>query len=158
MKSTYTNTECKKFKDLFDIFNTGFLITRASSDTLKGKPMSTTEVDNEGNLWFFKDEFSNKAPAVSHNNHVFPAYASLPSDSYMVITGKALVREDRQKMMALWGPVLKSWFPKGLDTPEIALSEVMSGEVEFDEGSSSKIIVHFKMLSAMIEGKSYAED
>jgi general stress protein 26 len=147
----------EKFRSLIESVKTGILITRSTGDQLKGRSMLTVQVDEEGRLWFFTNEFSDNTKKISQNNEVFLTYDSPSENSYMVITGIASISFNREKMKELWNPLLRAWFPEGLETPGILLLKVEPEEVEYWDGSSGKIVDLFKMLSAMVSEKEYEE-
>jgi len=42
-----------------------------------------------------------------------------------------------QKLRSLWKPELQTWFPKGLDEPDIALLQVNINQVNYWDSASS---------------------
>lgn len=155
MKAEKQQQEFKKFKELVEKINTGILITKTEKGELKGRPMATTEVDEDGSLWFFTNEFSGKVDEISHNNEVFITYAGNDDNQYVVVTGNAFINDDKAKMKELWNPIVKAWFPEGLEDPRLTLLKVEPTEVEYWTDTSSKIVILFKMLSSMMKGESY---
>ncbi len=150
-----SENDLKKFKDLVNEIKITALITHSQKEGLKGRPMSTAGVDASGDLWFFTNEFSGKVAEIASNNEVILSYASRSDNSYVIVKGKSELVDDKNKMQALWNPVLKVWFPEGLNDPSIMLLKVEPGEVEFWDGSSNKIVVVFKMLKAFLSGDEY---
>jgi general stress protein 26 len=67
------------------------------------------------------------------------------------------VINDRDKIKELWSPILKAWFPKGIDDPDLALVECAVLEAEYWDASSSRMVQLFSMLKAAITGKEYDE-
>ena len=155
MKAEKQEQEFKKFKELVEKIKTGILITKSASGELKGRPMATPDVDAEGNLWFFTNEFSGKVEEISHNNEVFISYAGNDDNNYVVVTGNAFMIDDKTKMKELWNPIIKAWFPEGLDDPRLTLLKVEPTEVEYWTDPSSKIVILFKMLTSIMKGKTY---
>lgn len=157
MNNKNAEEQLGKFKSIIESIKTGILITQSDDEKLCGRPMSTIEVDDEGKLWFFTSEYSGKVKQISHNDNVFISYASPAENRYMVVSGTAFIVDDKAKMEELWNPILKVWFPDGLETPNIALLKIEPNEVEYWDGSSSKIVVLFKMLSSIITGKAFKD-
>ena len=155
MKAERQKQEFKKFKELVEKIKTGILITKSAAGELKGRPMATSEVDENGNLWFFTNEFSSKVDEISHNNEVFISYAANDDNNYVVVTGNAFINDDKTKMKELWNPIVKAWFPEGLEDPRLTLLKVEPTEVEYWTDTSSKIVILFKMLSSIMKGKTY---
>jgi general stress protein 26 len=157
MKAEKHQEEFTKFKELVEKINTGILITINEKGELKGRPMATTDVDEDGSLWFFTNEFSGKVGEISHNNEVFITYAGNDDNQYVVVTGNAFVFDDKAKMKELWNPIVKIWFPDGLEDPRLTLLKVEPTEVEYWTDTSSKIVILFKMLSSILKRESYKD-
>ena len=153
MKSQAERKELTKYKDLVKSIRTGILITRTRGDEMKGRPMATSQIDDNGDLWFFTDEFSEKVRDISKNEYVFLNYADPSKNNFVVVCGTATVNVDKEKMKELWTPLNKAWFPKGLEDPRLALIKVEPVEVEYWSGNSSKIVILFKMIKAILRGK-----
>ena len=62
---------------------------------------------------------------------------------------------DRAKAEELWNPLLKAWFPDGLDTPGLALLKVHATSAEYWESAhSSKVITLLGYAKAAVTGKT----
>ena len=161
MADRSTNSEVdqlSKLKDLVDEVKICSLVTQSGNDKkLSARPMSTAKVEEDGVIWFFTNEFSGKVNEISHDSEVLLAYASPAKNSYLNVIGKASVSQDKAKMQELWNPILKAWFPEGLDDPKLALISVTPREAEYWDGSSSKLVVAFGMLKAALTGGKYNE-
>lgn len=57
-------------------------------------------------------------------------------------------------MKELWTPMLKAWFPDGLETPGIALLKVAAQQAHYWDTDASKLVVLFAMAKAAITGKT----
>lgn len=152
-----TNDQLKKVKDLIEDINVNIFITRHEGNQLRGRPMSTASVEDDCSLWFFTNEYSGKVDEISHNSEVYLTYASQGSSKYLVLQGKAELSDDRKKMEELWSPVMKVWFPEGLDDPKILLIKVTPTEAEYWESASNKVMMYFGMAKALLTGEEYKE-
>jgi general stress protein 26 len=74
-----------------------------------------------GVLWFFVDERSRKVQESAAGAPVSLICQSDEQSSYLHLTGRATVVHDLPKMRELYSPILKTWFPEGLDDPHLAL-------------------------------------
>jgi general stress protein 26 len=61
-------------------------------------------------------------------------------------------------MKELWNPVLKLWFPDGLEDERLKLLKVVTHEVEYWNAGSSKIERVFKSVRSLIKGEIYRDD
>ena len=152
-----TKDQVKKVKDLIEDIDINIFTTKESDGKLRGRPMSTAKVEEDGSLWFFTNEYSGKVDEISHNNEVYLTYASKASSEYLVLHGKASLSDDKAKMKELWNPTMKAWFPEGLDDPKILLIKVDPTEAEYWESASNKIMMVFGMAKALLTGEEYKE-
>jgi general stress protein 26 len=74
-----------------------------------------------------------------------------------MIDGIATLVNDKTKMKELWSSILKAWFALGLEDPDMTLIKVTPKEVNYWESSSSKMVVLFNMLKAIVTGIEYPE-
>jgi len=134
------------------------LITQEKNDVnLSGRPMAINKIDEDGTMWFFTRASSYKVEEIEESKKVAIAIANENSQIYLMIHGTATIVSDKNKMLDLWSSILKTWFPLGLDDPDMTLLKVVPNEVEYWESSSSKMVVLFNMLKAFAYEDEYAE-
>lgn len=154
METNTGESEIKKLRNLIDDVNIAMLVTK-HEDHLHSRPMATSDVDDEGNLWFFTNEFSEKIDQLERDPHVSVSYSNPSKNTYIAIRGIAGLVTDRAKLEELYTPALKAWFPKGLDDPKLALLKVKTEQAEYWDSSSSKMITFFNILKAVVTGDKY---
>ena len=147
--------DLKKAIELIEDIRVAGLITHSDQEGLKGRPMGTAKVEEDGTLWFFTNEYSAKVSEISKNDEVFLSYTSMSANSYVMIKGSAELNDDRDKMEEFWNPAMKAWFPDGLDDPKLFLLKVKPDHIEFWDAASSKIVFAFKMAKAILKGEQY---
>lgn len=130
--------------------NIAMLTTMHDNDELHSRPMATADVDDEGNLWFFTDEFSSKVNEIAVDKHVNVTYADKGENLYLSISGKAILVDDRDKMKALYTPVIKAWFPDGIDDPRLGLLKITPHHSEYWDSSSNKMVTLYRIAKAII--------
>lgn len=155
--SEVTKDQLEKVKDLIEDIDINFFTTKEANGKLRGRPMSTAKVEEDGSLWFFTNEYSGKVAEISHNNEVYLTYASQGSSKYLVVHGNAELSDDKAKMEELWTPTMKVWFPDGLEDPKILLIKVTPTEAEYWESASNKIMMVYGMAKALLTGEKYEE-
>lgn len=117
------------------------------------RPMGMQEVEFDGDLWFFTYANSRKVFHIMNDPKVGVSISNQKDSSWVSISGEAEVVDDMQKKEELWNPVLKAWFPDGLETPELTLIHVVATGAEFWDSPSSKIATMFSMAKGVITGK-----
>jgi general stress protein 26 len=147
----------KKYRELADQVSICMFTTVDNQDNIMSRPMWTAEVDDEGNAWFFTNEFSEKIQEVSKDNLVNLIYAHPGKNIYVNVKGTCTVIIDRKKMDALWKPSMKQWFPEGLEDGKICLVKVTTENAYYWNTHSSKMSLFFQMIKAMSKGDKYKE-
>ena len=143
------------FKDRIKKVEIAMLTTIEADGTMRSRPMATREMDASGALWFFTNEFSAKVEEISKNSHVSVTYSDPGSQLYISLSGSAHLVTESKKIEQLWDPILKAWFPEGLDDPKLALLKVDINQGEYWDASSSKLVRFIKIIKALIKGKEY---
>ncbi len=158
MEKNLQNKEAlKKFKKLTTEIRTCMFITDNKSEHDHTRPMSTIEVDEQGILWFYTDKRSIKVEEVSKEQEVHLVYAHPGKASYLDVWGKATVHTEKQLLKDKWSPIVKAWFPNGVDDPNLALLKVQPQEVYYWDAESGKMIAFIKMAVAVVTGKAVAD-
>ncbi len=57
-------------------------------------------------------------------------------------------------MKELWSPILKAWFPDGLDQPDLSMIKVEIEQAEYWETTSGKLVQLFGFVKALATGES----
>ena len=116
------------------------------------RPMATTKIEEDGSIWFFTNEYSPKSKEISKDNQVNLCYSEPSSNTYVYVNGKAELVDDKVRKEAYFNPFVKAWFPEGVDDPKLILIKVTPEVAEYWDSSSSKMVVAFKMLKAVVTG------
>ncbi|WP_299291477.1 pyridoxamine 5'-phosphate oxidase family protein [uncultured Mucilaginibacter sp.] len=147
--------QIKFLKDKIEDVRIAMLVTVNQNHEIHARPMGTAKVDDEGNIWFFTNEYSSKVDEVSHENKVVVTYSNPSNNTYLSIKGTASLVDDKEKMKELWNPIIKAFFPDGIDDPKLTLLKVDTQEAEYWDSNSSKMVVGFQMLKAIVTGGRY---
>lgn len=142
----------ERVRELVEDIDFTMLTTKDAAGNLVSRPMSTRQMDEGGDIWFFTLEHTDKVvQAESDPDHdVGLSYLDAKDHRYVSVAGRANVVHDRAKMEELYSPSLDIWFEKGLDTPDIALLRVTPVECEFWEPAHGKLVVAAGMLKALV--------
>lgn len=141
-----------KFKTLTESIDF-CMLTTVSGGQLRSRPMSTQEMDENGELWFFTSDQTHKVDEIEADSRVNVAYSQPSDNTYVSVSGRASLSKDRRKIEELWNPVLKAWFPKGLDDPNLALLKVSVEEAEYWDSPNSTIVQLAGFLKALVTGQ-----
>lgn len=145
----------RKLWDLIKNIRIGMLTTVHEDGTLHSRPMATQKVEFDGDLWFFTLRNSEKVFDVQKERNVNLSYASPEENCFISVSGRARIRTDRDKAAELWQPMLKAWFPKGLDDPDLALIRVKVDSAEYWDSSAAPIVQAIGFVKALAAGERY---
>ena len=136
------------------------MLTTIDGDHLRSRPMSTQEFEFDGDLWFFTSDNTHKMEEIAKDDRVNVSYAKPDDNRYVSVSGRGELVKDRQKIEELWSPVLKAWFPEGLDDPTLCLLKVSVEQAEYWDAPSSKIVQLVGFVKALATGTemSYGEN
>lgn len=147
-------SDFEKFRELIKDIDLCMLTTVDENNDLHSRPMSlNSDVDHEGNLWFFTSSNSHKASEIERTPNVNVSFIDTRRQHYVSVSGTAELVHNKQKIKELWKPVLKAWFPDGPDQPDVALLKVRMTKAEYWDGPSSMIAQAVSFVSALLTGK-----
>lgn len=130
------------------------MLTSERDGRLYSRPMVASQKDFDGSLWFFTRKSSPKVAEVTEHRQVNVAYANASENSYVSLSGIAVIVDDRAAIDEHWNEWIKTWFPDGKDDPDLALLRVDVDTAEYWDAPSSKMVVAFDYLKARITGST----
>ena len=130
------------------------MLTSIDEGNLRSRPMSTQSAEFDGDVWFFTSDNTHKVDEIEKDNRVNLAYSSADKNVYVSVSGRAEVVRDRAKIEELWSPILKAWFPEGLDDPHLCLLKVSAEQAEYWDSPSGKVVQLFGFVKALVTGES----
>lgn len=141
-----------KLKELIKKESICLFCTELMKQPIQTRPMSTQQVDDEGNIWFMSSIKSDKNAEIALNNSVQLFYSNPGNSEYLSVLGNATVSTDRKKIDELWTPIAKAWFTDGKDDKDISVIKVTPHTAYYWDTKSNKMISMLKMLTAMVTG------
>jgi general stress protein 26 len=143
----------KKLKQIAMDAEVALFSTNILTIPLSTRPMTTQDVDDEGNIWFMSRSDSDKNKDIANDTRVELFYANKSNSEYLTVYGHAEVLIDRKRIEELWTPMSKAWFNKGKDDPSISLIKVLPVEAYYWDTKENKIMSLLKMAISAITGK-----
>lgn len=144
------DTIAAKIKDV----KFGMFTTVDANRTLSSRPLTQQQVDADGQMWFFTSDESEFTRELLGNPQVNVSFADVGDSLYISVSGGAVLLKDRAKAEELWNPLVKAWFPKGLDDPHLSLIKVDIQSAEYWDSDASKMRQFFEMAKAAITGEA----
>ncbi len=131
----------------------GMFTTRDASGILSSRPLTQQQVDEHGQMWFIVSDEEAFTRELLTNPQVNVSFADIHDSLYISVSGYAELLRDRQKAEELWNPIVKAWFPGGLDDPHLMLLKVKMHAAEYWDTHSSKMTQLFAMAKAAFTGE-----
>lgn len=153
MTSTTNTTET--LWELIKDIRFGMLTHRHADGSLHSHPLTTQNktLDDGPVLYFFVSRRTELGQRLQQDGNVNVAYAHPGKDTYVSISGQALVSEDSIKKEQLFSSIAKAWFPGGPTDPDLELVEVRVAHAEYWDVQESKVVQLFKMAKAAASGQ-----
>lgn len=148
MSNTDHQSEIKKLGELIKGIRFAMLTTVDDDGTLRSRPMATQQIEFDGDLWFFTQASSPKVAEVDREHQVNLNYSDSSKQTYVSVSGIATLVRDRKKFEELWNPVYKTFFPKGLEDPELALLRVSVEKAEYWDQPHNPVVRAFAFAKA----------
>lgn len=146
----------EKFIEMVNEAKICMMITEEKdAENLSGRPMAINKVEEDGSIWFFTKETSHLADELEIDKKVSLAIISESNDTYLMIHGRAELSEERAKIEELWKPMLKAWFPKGVDDPDMKLICVKPNIVDYWDTKTNKMVQLMNMAKSIVQGKQF---
>lgn len=133
----------------------GMLTHRHANGMLHSHPLTTQNktLDEGLPLYFFISRQSELAQSLQRDATVNVSYADPGEDSYVSVSGQAVVVDDTAKKQELWSPAAKAWFPSGVTDPDLGLLQVRITHAEYWDVADSKMVQIMKIATAAVTGK-----
>jgi general stress protein 26 len=142
-----------KMKELIDHNAVCMFTSNIEEVPLQTRPMTTQQIDDEGNFWFFSARSSHKNDEVRSDARVQLLFANTSESEYLTVYGTAAIVDDREKIKELWSPMVKAWFQGGKDDEELTLIKVQPESAYYWEPKQNKMVTLFKMALSAVSGK-----
>lgn len=146
-----------KLRELIADIEIASLVTLDGDGMLRSRPMATQPMSAEPELWFFTTDYTAKVDSVLLHPHVCLSYAAPDKSRYVSVSGTAELVRDPERVRAMWNPLLKAWFPRGVDDPDLALLRVDIVGAQYWDAPGGKLVQLFAMVKAIATGESAAE-
>lgn len=131
----------------------GMLTTIALDGRQVSRPMGLQEAEFDGNLWFFASADSAKIRQIRVNPEVNVGFSDQKHNAWVSVSGTASEGFDRARAERLWSPLLRAWFPDGLDTPGLTLIKVHASSAEYWDSPNSTMVNLLGFAKAAVTGQ-----
>ena len=146
------DNEVQKIAELMKGIKFAMLTTLEEDGSLHSRPMTTQEVEFDGDLWFFTKVDAPKVWEANHHRQVNVSFSDPGKSKFISVSGTAALVRDRKKMEELWRAPYKIFFPEGLQDPEIGLLKISVLKAEYWDSSPTSVGRAFDFAKAFLTG------
>lgn len=143
-----------KLKKLAMNTDVGMLCTHVSDTKhVHAVPMSTQEVDEQGNIWFL---FSSESETFNHlqeDKTICLLYSNPKDYNFLSIHADTEISQDKSRIEKYWNPMVEGWFEKGKEDPRIRILKVKPTEAHYWDTKTNKLVTFFKVAISGISGQ-----
>ena len=154
VKNLQNKEAIEKMKELAESIDICMFCTNPGSIPFDTRPMSTQEVDEQGNFWFLSTRQSNKDQEIKQDDKVQLIYADRNNSHYLSVSGSASIYYDRDKIEKIWAPEAKAWFTEGKDDPDISVICVKAHEAYYWDTKHGQLVAFAKQIAGAVLGKT----
>ena len=105
-----------------------------------------------GALWFFTDTRSQKADQIRRGATTFLVLQNDEEDTYLQLNGEATIDTDKDRMAQLYTPLLRTWFPDGLEDPNLTLIRFDASDGQYWTSKAGMLEVFAAFAKSMVTG------
>jgi general stress protein 26 len=124
------------------------MFTSQDGEELRSRPMAAYVEREEGRICFLTDAKDHKDDEVAARPNVNLAFADAGSHTYVSVTGRAAVSNDRSKIRDLFNIPAKAWWDSP-DDPNIRLLTVTPVDAQYWD-SPGTVRAYIKMAAAAV--------
>ncbi|HEV2544774.1 MAG TPA: pyridoxamine 5'-phosphate oxidase family protein [Methylobacterium sp.] len=124
------------------------MLASLDGEEIRSRPMAAYLERDENRIYFLTDKDSYKDEEIAADPHVNLAFADAGSHSYVAVTGRATLSNDRDKIRDLFNIPAKAWWDSPED-PAIRLLAVEPNEAQYWD-SPGKVRAYFRMAAAAV--------
>jgi general stress protein 26 len=141
----------KKISDMIAHIKVAML-TSEDGGHLRSRPMVAAQQDFRGELFFFTHASAHKVAEIGAESRVGIAYADGHHQLYLSLSGTARIGHDTALIKAHWSEAMRTWFPKGVEDPDLAILTVKVDQAEYWDAPSSTMVYLYGYVKAVTTG------
>jgi general stress protein 26 len=139
-QSTYRRQQVSKVDERLKDMRLAMLTPVDADGALRRRPMAAPQAAFDGELWVVSGADAPEVEEAPQPHQVSVSFADPEHQRYVSISGTASLVRARQRMEALWSPWFRTWFPRGLDEPNLTLLKVAVEKAEYWDAPSSPMV------------------
>jgi general stress protein 26 len=150
------DTSIARLREMIKDIGIAMFTTATRDGALHSRPMATQQVEFDGTLWFFTRQDTAKTEEIAEHRRVNIAYSNADAQRYVSMSGVATIVRDRAKAAQLWSPAYRTWFPDGLEDPEMILLRVDVEQAEYWDAGASRMTALAGFAKSLPTGRPFS--
>lgn len=147
MTDSKTSPKADKLWAMIDAIGTGML--SFAGEGALSRPAACVGNAREGTLWLFTRLGKDEAARLAPETPAAVSFADPAERNFVAVCGRiALVREP-SLVRTMWHEELLSWFPKGVDDPDLALVQMRLRAAEYWDTPSDEAVGGFGLIKVL---------
>lgn len=143
----------EKLKEIAETTDIGMLCTHLNETKhVHAVPMSTQEVDENGNIWFLFSSESDTYTHLQQDKTICLLYSDVRNYSFLSIHAYGEVSGDRTRIEKYWNKMMEGWFEKGKEDPRIRVLKVVPAEAHYWDNKTNKLVTFLKVAVNAVSG------
>ena len=147
----YDQEAQKKVKEMAESIDFAMLATNFQAPPLHIIPMSTKEVDEDGNIWFLSSKLNEHSEHIRRDGVAQLIYSKPSSMKFLTVYGLATISTEKYRLASLYESGDDAWF-EGVDDPNLIAICIDPKEAHYWDPKSNMIVTLFKMALGAVTG------
>ena len=145
------NAAHEKIRELLKGFPIAFMVTIADG-ALTARPIGVVGDHDafDGSLWFITDKRSRKVAAIESGATTALMFQNDKEGAYLHLSGRASVVDDRAQLEQLYTTLQRTWFPLGVDDPNITLVRFDAEQGDYWDSHDSLVRLAFAFAKSVV--------
>jgi general stress protein 26 len=153
-ENLYDKEAIDKLKSLAEKTDIGMLCTHVNGTKhIHAVPMSTQEVDEEGNIWFLFSSESETYQHLQEDKTVCLLYSDIKNYNFLSIHGSTEISGSKVIIDKYWNKMMEGWFEKGKDDRRIRVLKVIPSEAHYWDNKTNKLVTFLKVAVSALSGE-----
>ena len=151
-KNLFNKEARLKIKELAEGIDFTMMETNLMAKQTHIIPMSTKDVDVNGNIWFLSNQDSDHNRFLAKDNSIQLIYSKPGNFEFMVIYGHASISTEREVLEKYYSKTDDSWFD-GVEDPNLSAIKVVPKDAHYWDAKNGKLVSLVKMGIGAITGE-----
>jgi general stress protein 26 len=129
------------------------MVTTIAAQGLRSRPMHALADRDADCIWFITDTRGAKEEEIAANPRVCLAFADVGDNTYLSVTGRAVMMRNAALAQDLWSGEAQAWWPDGPADPSVRVLRVIPEQAEYWDRRGNSMVVALKLAAARLTGQ-----